>query len=179
MVGVISSFLYIKTYPLQINIKPKALQIEPEYFQKITKNWLGQSHSKAVAQWSHHLWTTAPDESTPRLSLNFLENPDLFSIIFPGYPPEMRIDNDLWTIYFNRNFDQKIQLKKISDFSKHVLLVPLPWLGCLDIYQKYGADILILGASDAAQGIMVDLLAEKQNPKFSNARVLTCSTPGA
>ena len=179
LIGIFGSIFYVRKNPLEANAKSGSEALTQDFYKQIPQGWSLGSTSHAKAQWSHQLWTSSPDRSTPSLTLDFLNQPDLFSIIFPGYPNEMKQDQKLWSIYFKRDFDQKIQLRKISEFSQYALLIPLPWMGCLDIYEKYGADILLIGASDVAQGLMVDQLSQEVAPSFPKARVLSCTTPGS
>ena len=130
-----------------------------------------------MAKWSKKFWSVSIDKSQPLNVLNVIQDKRLFNLLFPGYPEEMRFDSSLWSIYFNREFDQKIQIKELSINSESGVLVPLSWIGCLDIYQKYGADILLIGASNVAQGVMIDSLYQKLKTKYSNPRILACTTP--
>ena len=129
------------------------------------------------AKWSKNFWSVSIDKSQPLKVLDAIQDKKLFNLLFPGYPDEMRFDRSLWSVYFNRDFDQKIQIKQLSISSESGVLVPTSWIGCLDIYQKYGADILLIGASNVAQGVMIDSLYQKLNSKYANPRVLACTTP--
>lgn len=180
--GILTMLYFVRQNPLAVNAphntKSKNQKLSFEYLQKIPPTWLAPSRTLNQAKWSHDFWTYSPDQTTPNFTLDVLNNPDLFSIFFPGYPNSMRLDTNFWTIYFHRNFDQKIQLQKISSLSEYTLLVSLPWVGCLDIYKKYGADILLIGASDLAQDIMIDALANRLNSEMPHVKILSCSTPG-
>lgn len=54
--------------------------------------------------------------------------------------------------------------------------VKLSWSGCVDIFRKQGADIIILGASDSAYNLPLDLVQQELKTRFSKPlRVLLCS----
>lgn len=119
----------------------------------------------------HHLFWAS--RGTPDgVALNVLEDSDLFMKIFPGYPDSMRTDKNLWDKYFSREFGSEAWISYLELKDKTGLQVSYSWTGCLDIYKKYGADIVIIGNSETYRTIVPDLLGSK----FSNYKVLMCAT---
>ena len=102
-----------------------------------------------------------------------LSSPALVQSLFPGYPPEMQKDEALWSNYFSRDFEIKVTSAWLSENSLYGAGVFASWTGCLDIVKKYGADVVLIGASDLAQGLPPDELAKH----FRRLRVLVCASP--
>ncbi len=110
-----------------------------------------------------------------------LASPGLFAALFPGYPETMRNDSGLWRDYFSREFGTKVSSGRLGAASPDGATAFYSWTGCIDVFRRYGADVVLLGASDTAQGVAPDLLArllrESGVPALANARVLSCETP--
>lgn len=54
--------------------------------------------------------------------------------------------------------------------------VRLSWSGCVDIFRQLGADIIILGASDSAYNLPLDLVQQElKSHAFASLKVLLCS----
>ena len=93
--------------------------------------------------------------------VNALASPALFSSLFPGYPGAMRTDEDLWHDYFQRTFEIDAFTNGLSKGFAPEFNVILSWVGCLDIYKRYGADLVVMGTSETFRSIVVDELAAK------------------
>ena len=130
-----------------------------------------------AARATHHFWSGVLS-SQGQLALDPLHSPELFSKLFPGYPDSMRTDQALWKDYFSRDFDVKVMSEALSVNSYYGNTVYYPWVGCLDVFRRYGADVVVFGASDVAQSLPPDLMArligEAKIPSLQNPRVLTC-----
>lgn len=96
-------------------------------------------------------------------------------LTFPGYPRVMASDTNLWRNYFAREFETKVSSSTLSlpGLEGQGAAIHESWTGCLDILRDYGADILIVGASDTAQSLPPDELAKY----FPNQRILMCASP--
>lgn len=106
--------------------------------------------------------------------LDALASPVSFSALFPGYSFDIANDQTLWRNYFTREFETKTASSLLSGKdSEYGVTVHMSFTGCLDILRDYGTDILILGASDTAQGLPPDELAKY----FPGRRVLMCASP--
>ncbi len=127
------------------------------------------------------LFVAKPLGGSVGASVDALRSPELFSAMFPGYPDRMREDAALWSGYFSRGFGTKVSVAALWPASRDGATVFYSWLGCLDIFRRYGADIVVLGASDTAQAVAPDLLARDLaaagGPGLAGMRVLSCETP--
>jgi hypothetical protein len=110
-----------------------------------------------------------------RSKIDPLHDPALMGLTFPGYPREMTSDTDLWRNYFAREFETKVSASTLSllGLEGQGMAIHETWTGCLDILRDYGADILIVGASDTAQSLPPDELAKY----FPDQRILMCASP--
>lgn len=112
-------------------------------------------------------------------ALRVLETPSLFSIIFPGYPESMRSDKELWDRYFDYSFAPTSYFLDLpSPLNTIETRVIYSWNGCLDIFEKYGADVLVLGNSEVYQGLIPNMLNKtlKDILEIENPRILFCVT---
>jgi hypothetical protein len=112
-------------------------------------------------------------------ALRVLQNPELFDSLFPGYDAA-RADSGLWRRYFQELFDETVYssvLMKAS--SARSLRVSASSLGGMDIFRKYGADILLFGVSDTfipvSAGMLRDGLNETGIPALQGKRILQCA----
>jgi hypothetical protein len=110
-----------------------------------------------------------------RSQIDPLHDPALMDLTFPGYPREMTLATKLWRNYFAREFETKVSASTLSllGLEGQGMAIHETWTGCLDILRDYGADILIVGASDTAQSLPPDELAKY----FPNQRILMCASP--
>jgi hypothetical protein len=125
------------------------------------------------AKYKHLFWV--PGIGAVRV----LENPDLFDSLFPGYGAA-RTDAPLWTRYFNELFDQTVYSSVLIDASKsHSLRISASSLGSMDIFRKYGADVLVFGISDTfipvSAGMLRDGLNETNIPGLRGFKILQCA----
>ena len=135
--------------------------------------------SPSMARVEHLFW--AGRLSSPgQVAVDPLGFPELFSRFFPGYPDSMRRDRALWRDYFSRDFDIKIASEALSTGSTYGVTVYYSWTGCMDVFRRYGADIVVFGASEVGQSLPPDmlsrLLAEKNPSSPREPRVLMCLT---
>ncbi len=103
------------------------------------------------------------------------EQPAILDSLYPGYGgPELWRDRQLWNNYFIRDYDTKVTSTTFSDDKEYAgVVVYQSFTGCFDIVRRYGADILILGASDLAQAVPPDVLARS----FPQKKILICAAP--
>ncbi|NNN05798.1 MAG: hypothetical protein HKL90_07840 [Elusimicrobia bacterium] len=130
---------------------------------------------------SLHLFIAKPLGLKSGAAIDPLASPQLFSALFPGYPDSMRRDEGLWQDYFSREFGSKVASDRLGAAAPDGAAAFYSWIGCVDVFRRYGADVILLGASDTAQGVAPDLLAKLLRaggvPALANARVLSCETP--
>ena len=152
----------------------------PHFFSsEVPAAWVDPSiRSPYEAKATHRFWAGAVS-SPGQFALDPLGSPELFSKFFPGYPDSMRTDQALWRDYFSRDFDVKVMMDSLSGDSPFGTTAYYSWAGCLDIFRRYGADVVIFGASDVAQAIPPDLLSQSLKTAkirgLSNPRVLNCT----
>ena len=169
LVGAAISFAMFRSASWRERRDPPAL---PE-------NWVdSEIRTPYQAKASHRFWAGVLS-SPGQVALDALDSPELFSRFFPGYPEAMRTDRALWRDYFSREFDVKTMSETLSGNTPFGVTVYLSWAGCMDIFRRYGADVVIFGASDVAQAIPTDLLSDLLKaahiPGLSNPRVLNCT----
>ncbi len=109
--------------------------------------------------------------------LDVRKDPAHLAVVFPGYPAKMSADRNLWSNYFSREFETKVSASTLNlqgaDGEISGAVVHESWTGCLDVLRHYGTDILIIGASDTAQGVPPDEMARH----FPGRRILMCASP--
>ena len=135
------------------------------------------------AKQRHYFWGTY-DGSPNGIAIDLLRNKELFQAIFPGYPTAMAKDNELWQTYFSRDFgDQQLWVKPLARSDGHGIQVAASWAGCFDVLDKYGADVVVTGNSEAFASTVPQVLYEKlrvANIKgLENPRVLYCTVSAA
>ncbi|RZA06019.1 MAG: hypothetical protein EOP11_11385 [Proteobacteria bacterium] len=110
-------------------------------------------------------------------ALDVLQSPELFAGIFPGYPEAMRLDAGLWHEYFQRTFEIDTFSGEIARAYGSEFNVILSWVGCLDIYERYGADLVVMGTSETFRSVVADELAQgiAKARGGSVPRVLLCT----
>lgn len=109
-------------------------------------------------------------------ALKVLQTPELYDGIFPGYE-EARGDAALWRRYFTELFEQTVYspalMRATGDRS---LRVSASSWGSLDLYRKYGGDILLFGVSDTFIPVSTGLLREELDalgrPEASGQKIL-------
>jgi hypothetical protein len=125
--------------------------------------------------------TTRPEESKQRLEfwiapphsggvlgvgLRLLNDAALFSRIFPGYGQELREDFHFWESYFRYPLDTSAYLGKHD--------IQISSFGCLSLLEKFGADALVIGNSEAGRGYVPEILAKATGV----SRILFCPKAG-
>lgn len=110
-------------------------------------------------------------------ALDALASPALFAALFPGYPEEMRLDRGLWHDYFRRTFEIDAFAGGLARAYGPEFNVILSWVGCLDIYERYGADVVVIGTSETFRSVVADELAASLKPRFAGRtpRTLLCT----
>jgi len=111
--------------------------------------------------------------SDKKFLVNPRKDPALIPSIFPGYGPELAADQNLWRNYFRREFEIKVTSAYLSRDSEFGMVIYQSFTGCFDVIRRYGADILIIGASDVAQDIPPDELARF----YPDKKILMCAAP--
>ncbi|MFI5346120.1 MAG: hypothetical protein ACHQ51_07080 [Elusimicrobiota bacterium] len=125
------------------------------------------------AKYKHLFWVPGVG------ALRVLENRDLFDSVFPGYEAA-RSDAALWTRYFSELFDQTVySAVLINNSPLHSLRISASSLGSMDIFRRYGADVLIFGISDTfipvSTGMLRDGLNETNIPGLHDLKLLQCA----
>jgi hypothetical protein len=93
-------------------------------------------------------------------ALRVLENPELFDSLFPGYEAA-RGDADLWRRYFTELFDQTVYSSALmKESAAKSLRVSASSLGSMDLFRKYGADVVIFGISDSFIPVSAGMLRD-------------------
>jgi len=107
------------------------------------------------------------------VGMRVLDDQGAFQGYFPGYPEAMRTDRGLWARYFRLPFTTATY-SRYANFAKgEGRLAYLSSLGCIEIAERYGADILIFGNSETNQAINPDTLGAG-----NTQRVLSCAAAG-
>lgn len=103
------------------------------------------------------------------------EQPRILESLFPGYGGALLWrDRNLWNNYFIRDMDTKVISTVFSEDKDFAgVVVHQSFTGCFDILRRYGADILVLGASDLAQAVPPDVLARH----YPDRKILLCAAP--
>lgn len=115
-------------------------------------------------------------ESRASFALDLEKSPKLIEQLYPGYSNDFVANGGLPQGYFNRVFDPE---SYVEANGLPTMVVKYSWLGCLDILQKYGADILVLGNSETYRGIIPKQLAEDLASEFwQRPKVLMCAVSG-
>jgi hypothetical protein len=110
-------------------------------------------------------------------AVDALASPRLFAALFPGYPEEMRLDRGLWHDYFQRTFEIDAYAGGLAQAYGREFNVILSWVGCLDIYEKYGADVVVMGTSETFRSVVADELADSLKASYGGQkpRTLLCT----
>jgi len=94
-------------------------------------------------------------------ALKVLETPELYESLFPGYEAA-RGDAALWRRYFTEVFDQTVYTPALVKASRAPSLrVSASSFGNMDLYLKYGADVLLYGVSDTFISTSAGMLSEE------------------
>ena len=104
-------------------------------------------------------------------ALRVLETPALREALYPGYPPEMFADRELWRAYASRDFSSTAWLPPLQPYSSYGILTYQSWMGCLDIFRRQGADVVIFGSSETFRSLVPQVLSGDKARK-----VLLCTT---
>lgn len=111
------------------------------------------------------------------LGIDLLGDAALLASLFPGYGPALYQDEGLWDNYFSAEFGPDSFLQAKPELSRQGFRVAYSWTGCFSIYEKYGADVLILGSSEVYKTLIPEQLAIELGTLFKTPpRVLFCVT---
>lgn len=105
-------------------------------------------------------------------------SPKAFEALFPGYPDEMRTDWSLWESYFSGSFEADVYLATFSPASRKGFRAFISWTGCIDVFKKYGADLVVIGSSEVFRSIVPDELHRIMGVAQRPLKVLVCATGG-
>lgn len=112
------------------------------------------------------------------LGIDVLADVSLLDSVFPGYGQALYQDKKFWNNYFKTEFGPNALIQSKPNLLKEGFRVSYSWTGCFSIYEKYGADVLVLGSSEVYMGLIPGLLAEVMTPLFTRPpKVLFCVTP--
>lgn len=117
---------------------------------------------------------------TQQVGVRVLQEDQVFSSLFPGYPQAMRTDIPFWDLYFTRKQTSRSFLEILPLKNSDHILVGYSLAGCMDIFKKYGADIIIFGNSEVYKGFIPDLFS-KLLTKYGfdpNTKILLCTRGG-
>ncbi|MGE4134030.1 MAG: hypothetical protein AB7F86_20505, partial [Bdellovibrionales bacterium] len=104
--------------------------------------------------------------------VNPRKEPQALQSLFPGYD-QLSGDRNLWLNYFTREAEVKVTSAMYSARYEFGAVLYHSFAGCFDIVRRYGADILILGASDVGQSMPPDELAKS----YPGQKILMCASP--
>ncbi|MDP1682599.1 MAG: hypothetical protein Q8L39_12590 [Burkholderiales bacterium] len=111
------------------------------------------------------------------LGIDLLGDASLLASLFPGYGPALYQDEGFWDNYFGSEFGPDSFLQAKPELSRQGFRVAYSWTGCFSIYEKYGADVLILGSSEVYKTLIPEQLAKELGPLFKTPpKVLLCVT---
>ncbi len=126
------------------------------------------------AQFRHVFLGARLGRSDRKFYINPADEPEILSSLYPGYENEnLWGDHNLWLNYFRRDYATKVTSARLSEDSDYGIIVYQSFTGCFDILRRYGADILVFGASDLAQAVPPDELAKY----FPDKKILICAAP--
>jgi hypothetical protein len=112
-------------------------------------------------------------------AVDLLNDLALLDQLFPGYGEALFEDKEFWRAYFRYDFGPDSHLGNEHVLMEQGFRVAYSWTGCFAIYQKYGADIVVLGSSETYKSLIPAALAADLAPIFSQKpRVLYCATHG-
>jgi hypothetical protein len=154
------------------------LELDQRLLSSIPEAWTERSITSVERIKEKRLfWANQPNQSGG-VGLRLLETPELFGSVYPGYPAAMARDTSLWNGYFRRAFGTEIFSEAMKDSAPSGVAVVISSVGCIDIYERYGADLVIFGASEAYRGIIPSVLSKLVTaPGARASRVLVCASP--
>ena len=140
------------------------------------KNILARKRTSTEAKNQSMFW--AANIEGVGLGVNLLAETTLIEAIFPGYGDLLAGNNQFWKKYFENEFGANGYILSNPKLSQYELKVSYSWMGCLDLYRSYGADILVLGSSEVYMGLIPELISRNMTPIFLRSpKVLFCATP--
>jgi hypothetical protein len=144
--------------------------------QALPRNSIRVEIRSAQQAKANHLFWANFDRSDVGVAFDVLGDAAAFSDVFPGYPLEMARDENLWSTYFKRDFTASAWTSYLSSDGERVK-VAQSWIGCLDIFARYGADVLLIGNSETYDTLIPIDIAKSLAPMFEGRtpRVLSCA----
>jgi hypothetical protein len=141
---------------------------------RLPGKWIDPAVTKTSQVRTRHEFWAFEKSSVAGSAVRLLESPELRSALFPGYPEQMFADVELWRDYFGRDQSSTAWLPPLQSRSRTGVLLYQSWLGCLDIYRRYGADVVIFGSSETFRSVVPEVLAKSAGSE--KRRVLLCTT---
>jgi hypothetical protein len=108
------------------------------------------------------------------LGLRLLENAEWFETAFPGYA-ELRQNSAFWKKYFNYKFEAGAIWSSPLNRSLPEKLISYAWPGCPEIFNRYGADVLLVGTSQVFRSLIP---RDLQEVSAGRKKILMCARPG-
>ncbi len=131
-----------------------------------------------AAKSKRRLWTEV-SEFGLSAALGMLENPETIDEFLPGFPSKLKTDSTLWQTYFQQEFDFDLYLPSIQKLSPFTHRTLLSSSGCVLIFQKYGADVVVLGNSETNRAILPTVLSTNLKVYGKPPSTLMCTQHGA
>jgi hypothetical protein len=154
----------------------KTESIYLDFLNKTQNKNLIRAHSPGEAKSKGLFW--AANIQGKGFGLDLLSDPALINSLFPGYGELLFKDQDFWRAYFKREFGPDSFMKLEQDLLKLEFRVTYSWTGCLKLYEKHGADVLVLGSSEVYKDLIPSLLAKDLSKLFPKPpKVLFCVAP--
>lgn len=140
--------------------------------------FFGDRAKSASEAKSRHLFWASGIEGFG-FSVNALASRDLLESAFPGYGNLLHGEDAFWRRYFKSEFGPASFLLTQSKLSQAGFRVAYSWTGCLQILEKFGADVVVMGSSEVYLALAPELLAKKLSASFKEQpKVLHCMTFG-
>jgi hypothetical protein len=116
----------------------------------------------------------ASDGTYDGVAIDVRSSPELFAELFPGYPDSMRSDSELWFRYFHFPFSVDSYFPSVQALTKPSFRMVYSWEGCVEVAERYGADVILIGNSEMFRAINPSRFAKN----LPGDRVLVCGVDG-
>ena len=113
-------------------------------------------------------WILFPSDLGAAISLR--QKPALFDEVFPGYEAA-RVDEEFWRRYMTLDFESRIYAPSVSASASGAVMTS--WGGSLELFRRFGADIVLIGSSETYNSLVPSILARSLGGK-----VLSCAGSG-
>ncbi len=170
---------YFPSFNLSVKTDKRELKVETialDAVVALSQGSLTRKDSAKEAKSAGLFWMANADGKGAAIDL--LGHAPLIGSLYPGYGQALVSDKLLWRNYFESEFGPASFLNSKPEFSRLGFRVSYSWTGCLDIYEKYGADVLVFGSSEVYESLIPEQFANELAPLFSSSpKVLFCLTP--